>query len=291
VQFLDRLNYLSPWARFSYNLGDHQLLQVSYSSGGPPLDLLAKDNESGVDLQQDLAGLAMFPRISLSGGKARVQRNESLEAGYRKAAGSRTFSASVYRDRVGNAAVTMIGVPDASSAANLLPDIFSNSWIFNAGHYRGIGYRLAITQNLGSHLDVTAAYGGGNALTVDGAAPSPETLQKSIREARRQTLAGRISGSIPGSGTRFAVSYQIASIRALTPEHTYLTQAALDGIGLNIHVRQPIPYFGGLPGHVEAMADLRNLLADGYVPVYAEGRQMCLMHTPRTVRGGLNFVF
>jgi hypothetical protein len=292
VSFLDRLNYFSPWARLTYNLGHNQALEVGYASGAPPLQLLARDGESGAEMQQDLTGLAMFPRISLGAGSVRVQRTETIEAGYRKTAGSRTFSASVYRDRVGNAAVTMMGVPDAASASNLLPDIFSDSWTLNAGHYRGLGYRLAFTQNLGGHLDFTAAYGGGDALAIDrAAAPRPEDLQGSIREARRHSVTARVSGSVPGAGTRFAVSYQIASIRTLTPEHMYLTQSTLDGIGLNIHVRQPLPYLGGLPGHVEAMADLSNLLADGYVPINADGRQMCLMHTPRTVRGGFNFVF
>lgn len=292
VTFLDRLNYFSPWGRLTYNLGKGQSVQASYASGAPPLELLAKDGESGVDLQQDLAGLSMFPRISLGGGRARVQRVESLEAGYRKVAGSRTFSASVYRDSVRNTAVTMMGVPDASAATDLLPDIFSNSWVFNAGRYRGAGYRVAVTQSLGGRLELTAAYGGGNALTVkDAASDSPAALTESIRLAHRQSLTTKIAGSIPGSGTRFAVSYQIASIRALTPEHLYLTQSTRDGLGLNIHVRQPLPHLGGLPGHVEAMADLRNLLAEGYVPLNSEGRQTYLMHTPRTVRGGLNFVF
>ena len=39
-------------------------------------------------------------------------------------------------------------------------------------------------------------------------------------------------------------------------------------------------------------ADLRNLLAEGYVPLLTpQGRRVYLLHTPRSVRGGLSFIF
>jgi len=59
---------------------------------------------------------------------------------------------------------------------------------------------------------------------------------------------------------------------------------------LNLFFRQPIPGF--LPGHVEALIDLRNLLAEGYVPVLGhDGRTVYLVQSARAVRGGLNFTF
>jgi hypothetical protein len=37
---------------------------------------------------------------------------------------------------------------------------------------------------------------------------------------------------------------------------------------------------------------LRNLLAEGYLPFsLSNGQQIILMHTPRSVRGGLTFIF
>ena len=47
-----------------------------------------------------------------------------------------------------------------------------------------------------------------------------------------------------------------------------------------------------LPVRMEASADLRNLLAEGYLPFsMSDGRQVLLMHTPRSFRGGLSFIF
>jgi hypothetical protein len=62
--------------------------------------------------------------------------------------------------------------------------------------------------------------------------------------------------------------------------------------GLNVLVRQPLPRFGGLPWRMEATADLRNMLAQGYVPLNAaDGQKILLVETPRSFRGGLSFIF
>ena len=51
---------------------------------------------------------------------------------------------------------------------------------------------------------------------------------------------------------------------------------------------QPIPGLGILPWRMEATADLRNLLAEGYLSL---GQQVMLVETPRSFRGGLSFIF
>ena len=78
----------------------------------------------------------------------------------------------------------------------------------------------------------------------------------------------------------------------MTPAHYYATQRMRSEAGLNVSLRQPIPAFSGLPVRMEASADLRNLLAEGYLPFsLSDGRQVVLMHTPRSFRGGLSFIF
>jgi hypothetical protein len=61
---------------------------------------------------------------------------------------------------------------------------------------------------------------------------------------------------------------------------------------LNVFVRQPLPGTGSLPGHMEAILELRNLLAQGYVPVMGQdGRTVYLVDSARAVRGGVAFTF
>ena len=47
-----------------------------------------------------------------------------------------------------------------------------------------------------------------------------------------------------------------------------------------------------LPWRMEATADLRNMLAQGYLPLgMVSGQQLMLVENPRSVRGGLSFIF
>lgn len=294
VTFLERLNYLSPYARLSYRRPETGEVQLSYASGAPPSELYTSGADSELEMQQDLAALARFPRVSLRAGTARVQRFESLEAGYRKRVGSRTYSAAAYRDRVNNVALTLASPAGLEAGPDLLPEMFSDSWVLNAGRYGSLGYLASVSQHLGEHLEMTMAFGSGGALTVGPDAPaagSPEELRQLIRHSRRHALTARVSGVAPATGTQFATSYQWAKVRALTPAHMFLTQKVREGVGLNVVIRQPLPYFGGLPGRLEATADLRNLLAQGYVPLNLQNRRVYLMHTPRSLRGGLSFIF
>jgi hypothetical protein len=60
---------------------------------------------------------------------------------------------------------------------------------------------------------------------------------------------------------------------------------------LNIFVRQPLPA-SFLSGRMEALLDVRNLLAQGYVPVLGQdGQTLYLVQSARSIRGGVAFTF
>ena len=47
-----------------------------------------------------------------------------------------------------------------------------------------------------------------------------------------------------------------------------------------------------MPGRMEAIVDLRNLMAQGYVPVISpDGHTVYLVQSARSVRGGVSFTF
>ena len=55
---------------------------------------------------------------------------------------------------------------------------------------------------------------------------------------------------------------------------------------------QPLPALSLWSARLEASAELRNLLAQGYLPVSTiDGRKLYLIQNPRAVRGGLSFIF
>lgn len=291
VVFLERMNLFSPFARLTYDLGEIGTLEAGYSSGAPALDLIAQGLPEG-GVQNDLIGLAMFPRVSVSGGDARVQQSTNYEIGYRKSDGPRTYTAAIYSERMRNAAVTMAAPAGVLSSADLLPDIASNSSIFNLGNYTATGFLLSAVQNLGGGWTAGGAYGAGGALAPGAGFEHATDLRAAMRPVQRRWASARVSGLMPRSGTRIAAAYVWTPDGGLAPAHAWLTQRWQPQMGLNIQVRQPLPSMGLTPGRWEMNADLRNLLASGYVPVAAaDGRSVYLIQFPRSVRGGLSFIF
>ena len=291
VSFLDRLNYFSPYARLVYSMEDGGRFEFAYTSGNARPDLGA--GGPGTELQRDITSLGLFPRISVRSARARVQRGENFEASYSRTLGSRVFRVSAYREAVSNAALTMATPGGLYDNGDILPDLFSGSSIFNAGDYQSTGYTASATQNLGDYLSASLIYGSGGALTVQSneiVSDSPDDLRAMIRTGRSHSATARIAATAPISGTHLIASYQWTDNRWLSPGHLYSTAAIRPQPGLNVYVRQPIPS-GGLPWRMEATADLRNLLAQGYIPLVIAGQRTTLMQTPRSFRGGLSFIF
>ena len=294
VTFLDHLNYFSPYARLTYDLGKDGRLEFTYTSGNARPDL--GDDAQDSDLQRDLNTLAMFPRISLRDTHPKIQRGEEYEVAYSRKVGSRVYGVSAYHEAVTNAAVSMVAPPGLYSGGDLLPDLFSGNSTFDAGNYQSSGYSAMVTQDLGENVSATLSYGSMGALTVDQrelVSSSPDELRSMIRAGRKHAATLRIAATSPWTGTHMIASYQF------TPEHgwampgnMYSTQSIRPIPGLNIYVRQPIPRIAMLPWRMEATADLRNLLAQGYLPLLmSNGQQAILVQTPRSFRGGLSFIF
>jgi hypothetical protein len=292
VAYLDRLNYISPFARVRSRLGPGTL-DMGYSSGAPPVELL-NSNDEDASLQNDMAALSLLPRVSIRNGRAQVQRTENVEIGYRVTVQSRTYSVGAYHEFVRNAALTMSG-SDVFFLGDMLPELSSNSYVFNIGNYSRMGLTASVTQNLGDKFSATIAAGRGGVLTSNGTllrGADPDALRSSITRAQRHWARGILTGTLPVAGTRFITSYEWSDATTLTPGHVYLTQKIYPETGLNVRVRQPLPGWGGLPGRLEASAELRNLLAQGYLPIATgDGRRILLTHYPRAIRGGLSFIF
>ena len=295
VSFLDRLHYLSPYARLDYSLPDSSKVDFSYTSGNARPDLGASPAVLDAGLQTDINALSLVPRLSLREGRARVQRGEDLELGYSRKMGSRTYRVSGYREHVSNAALTIAGPAGFYAGGDILPDLFSNSSIFNAGDYQTLGYTMAVTQDLGDKFKVSVMYGSVGVLAPRSdelATADLEGLRSAIRAERRNAVTTRGTGTVPKAGTHFIASYQWMDQRSVTPGQLYSTDPMRPEAGLNLYVRQPIPTFFSMPWRMEASADLRNLLAQGYLPLSTPGGQrLLLVQTPRSVRGGLSFIF
>jgi hypothetical protein len=287
------LNYMSPYAMLSYVMPDGGQVSFAYTSGDARPGL-AGSSADDVLLEQSLNTLGLFPLLSLRGDRLKIQRGTEYEALYKRKAGSRTYEGSFFREAVSNAALTVVG-PSGALMGDMLPDVFTGNQIFNAGNNDSIGYSAAVTQDLGKHLSAGIALGSAGALTVrsnEVVSLNPDDLRAMIRAGRRRSATGRITATVPGAGTRVAASYQLADNRWASPGHLYSTEAMRPMPGLNVYVRQPLPLISTHQCRVEATADLRNMLAQGYLPLTAAGGQsLLLVQTPKSFRGGLNLIF
>lgn len=302
ITFLDHLNYVSKFARLTYTLGDNGQIQIAYSSGAPPIQLRAAEQngnrtELGTNdaaLASDLTALSVLPRLSLIDGRAAVQHSQDFEIGYEKKVKSTTFDVTGYHEAITNLAMTVSAPGELFSPADLLPDISSKSSVLDAGSFQRFGYAASVTQALGDKVEIGSSVGRAGALTAgteDLPTASAEELRANLHPTQRFWASAHASATLPVTGTILSASYQWTDYRAFMPNHFYLTQRNYPEPGLNIRVRQPIPSFLGMPGRLEASAELRNMLAQGYVRVSDAGQNVLLIQNPRAVRGGLSFIF
>ena len=295
VAFVDHMNYFSPFARLSENFGSLGTVRAAYSSGAPPSELFSHTGEAEASLNQDLIALALMPHVSLRGGRARVERTQSFELGWEKKLGSRTLNLTGYKESVSNATLTMAAPEDLLPGGDILSSVSGRSATFDIGSYQRFGYAACFTQTLGEKLEVSTSTGHGGELAADAlplASSSGEDIRSKIHTSQRYWAAVRATGTIPVTGTQVSTSYQWMDYNTIAPSHLYLTQKSYPEVGWNIHIRQPIPSFPGMLGRLEATADLRNMLAQGYLALPSgDSRRVLLMQSPRAVRGGLSFIF
>ncbi|MBV8896839.1 MAG: hypothetical protein JO051_10035, partial [Acidobacteriaceae bacterium] len=180
------------------------------------------------------------------------------------------------------------------NSEDVLSDGASRTSTYNVGNYHRIGYIASADERFGDHLDAALAYGrmGGFMANSGAIAEGGNEQVRFLNQNDRNVAALNLSGRLPVAGTKFVASYGWVDAGTIVPRHVFTTQNVYVSPGLNIYLRQPLPSIFGLPGRMELTADLRNLLAQGYVPI-ASGNSspLLIVQAPRAIRGGLNFIF
>ncbi len=301
VTFYDRLTVMSPFARLTYRLGRQQELQAAFSSGAPPEEILRSPGTWAAGavespLGQDVGTVSAFPRVSLRDGRVHVQRTGNAELGYRRRFGNDVeVTAAVFEQRVANGTMLALGAAEGLDRAEVLPDPFSNGAVLNVGSYHRRGALVSATRQWGRYWSSSIAAGNVGTLQVNLPAEpvaSVRDVRRLLRQTQRNWVAVRATGVAPGTRTRFMVSYLHIGGSNTLPMYRYLTQGFSPELGLNLQVQQPLPGLGLWSGRLEAIVELRNAVSNGYQRLQAgEDRGVLLMPSPRTLRGGLAFIF
>jgi len=165
----------------------------------------------------------------------------------------------------------------------------------HTGNYQSFGYSGSTTQAFWDRWSATFAAGAVGSLTAtdrDITVNNPAAVRAVLVSVTRPWASIRLNGILPATGTRVAASYLWTTNGTLGSTHAYLTQRWQPQMGLNFQIRQPLPAVSGIPGRIEMTGELRNLLAQGYIPMTTpDGGSLVLIQFPRTIRGGFSFIF
>jgi hypothetical protein len=282
IQFLGHLTAFRPYASADVHLSPDTVVEYEYTTSRPD-----PRREKGFDsAPNDLS--ESNPRVSLIGFSPRIESAHHQEVSVSHREGNTNMQVAVFSDRVTDPALT--GVGDVTAAGGfLLPNLSSGTFNYTGRNIDTNGLRVVLQHKFAADLTATLDYAYGGALDLTRTEEPLQQAQQWLTLERRHALAAKLAGTLTRTHTRWIASYRWVSGPAVTPVDMFNSSPGQTDPFLNVFIRQPIPSFGG---HMEALIDLRNLLAQGYVPVLGrDGQTVYLVDSARSIRGGVSFSF
>ena len=285
IQFLGRVTAFRPYGTADLHLSPNTVLEYNYATSLPDLRAEKGFDSSPADLSES------NPRVSMQGFAQKIERAHHQELNLSRRLGKNNLQVAVFTDRVGDTVLT--GTGEVSAAGGfLLPDVYSGTFSYAGRVLDTEGLRVVLQRKFSNDLTATLDYAYGGVLDLSKPDVSLQDAQQWITTQRRQAIAAKFSGTVNRTHTRWIASYRWINGPALTPVDMFNASPGQSDPFLNLFIRQPIPTLGFLPGHMEAIIDVRNLLAQGYVPVVGQdGQTVYLVQAARSIRGGVAFTF
>jgi Carboxypeptidase regulatory-like domain len=282
IQFLGHLSAFRPFASADMHLSPDTVVEYDYSTSRPDLRAEKGFDSTPSDLSE------ANPRVSLLGYSPKIENAHHQEVSLSHRQGNNNVQVAFFSDRVTNPALTGVGEVTAAGGF-LLPDFSSGTFSYTGSTLDTNGVRVVLQHKFASDLTATLDYAYGGALDLTRPDVPLQQAQQWVSTQRHHAVAAKLSGTTPRTHTRWIASYRWVNGTTLTPVDMFNASPGQSDPFLNIFIRQPIPALGG---HIEALIDIRNLLAQGYVPlVGADGQTVYLVDSARSVRGGLAFTF
>jgi hypothetical protein len=231
------------------------------------------------------------PRVSVVNHQSSLERDHHQEIALSRRIGKNSIQLAAYTDHIKNPALAGVGSV-SSDTGYVLPDLYSETFTYQGRELNANGMRIVLQHKLNDNFTATMDYEFGGVLALDEENATLQDAASHMILRNRHSVAAKANGTIPVSKTKWIASYRWTDGQALTPVDMFNASPGQADPFLSIFLRQPIPGTGFLPVKMDAVLDLRNLLAQGYVPVVAQdGQTVYLVQSARTVRGGLAFTF
>jgi len=291
IQFMGRVNAFKPFASADLHITPNTVLEYQYTSSVPNMGLQDRLAAGGAGLDSVSSDLSeTAPRMSITGFSPAVEQAHHQEVSLSQRIGKNSMQVAFYSDSIVDPVLTGVGEMTAESG-EVLPDVYSGTFSYQGNDFATRGMRVVLQRKLYSDLTATLDYAYGGVLDLSRPDVQLQDAREWIHAERRQAMAAKFSGTLPKARTRWIASYRYTGRRTLTPVDLFNTSAGQSDPYLNLYIRQPIPG-SFLAGRMEVLMDLRNLLAQGYVPVMGQdGHTVYLVQSARSARGGVAFSF
>jgi hypothetical protein len=234
------------------------------------------------------------PSVTEANGKLQFERGLHQEMQWEHTSDRTHIEMAVYRDRIAHPVVNGGGELTSAdlNSGYVVYDPLTDLLNVAGGDYTTKGLVGDFKTRIHGDTLFTMAFADGDALAMS-TFSAPVSLQgglTTLKPRRTQMYLVGLSGRVPQTGTHWRASYRWQAADTVTAVAPY-DMVAPDAY-LSILLRQPLHCWHLLPNGVEALVDVRNLLAEGYRPfLTADGSTLYFAQADRSLRGGVSFTF
>ena len=239
---------------------------------------------------------AFLPSVAVRNGGIVIERGMHQEIGWERRTDSSGMSVAVYADSIENPIIEALGRFAAGSGPTatgaVLFDQASNLLRAAGPSFSSQGVQASVERRLPGGNLIRVSYASGAALVMPVVAQSAglNQLLTAAHPRRAQMYAISLSGTLDGTRTHWHASYSWQPENTVTEVAPFAANATSPFF--NVELRQPIHLTRDGSGGIEALLDVRNLLAEGYCPyVLSDGSVLIFAQDQRSMRAGLAFTF
>ena len=285
LQFARRVTAVRPFGRVDIHLSPDMVVEYRYATSEPDPRVDKGFATAPADLSES------GPRMALTAGVPDLEKAHHQEISVSRRFGNNNIQVAYYTDQIRNIVLTGAGDP-SSYSDDVLPDVYSGTFSYAGGGLSTTGMRVVAQRKFSDDLTATVDYSTGGVIMLRAPVSTWQSVASTLGSDRQHAIGAKIAGRIPHCSTRLVASYKWNSGKALSAVDQFNASPGQMDPYLSLFIRQPLPGPSFIPGKMEALLDVRNLLAQGYIPVLGlDGRTLYLVQSARAVRGGLAFTF
>lgn len=234
------------------------------------------------------------PTLAERNGRLALEQGLHQEIAAERSEGGLHMKVTAWHEHVSNPVVSGGGSISAGDWAggNLLYDQTNALLRASGENFTGNGMLGEVEERVDGSTWISFDVAMGDAIDMPAGAAGSETLEQvlaGMNAHEKPMYSTAVHGKL-ASGTQWRASYRWQPPRTLTSVDAF--SSGIPDAYLSFLLRQPIRYRRVIPNGVEALVDVRNLLAEGYRPfVSSDGSTLYFAQAARCVEGGLSFSF